>query len=196
MAGRPSNQKERYHQVMEAMVHCVARYGLDGATLDRIAKQAELSRPLIRHHLGNKEDMLEKLKSFVLGTFTELAHAMFDSLPDTHKSQTLIDILFVADESASADLVMAFAALTARAAEDSALQHECRDWITDFEDKIHVVLAMDHASADLQTLRIVATGITAIFFNVSSLNPLNLPDSWRLTSKQAAQTLLNSIGEK
>ena len=58
MAGRPSNQNERYLQVMEAMVRCVARFGLDGATLERIAAEAELSRPLIRHHLGNREDML------------------------------------------------------------------------------------------------------------------------------------------
>ncbi|SLN55094.1 transcriptional regulator BetI [Roseovarius albus] len=195
MAGRPSNQEERYHQVMQAMVYCVARYGLDGATLDRIAKQANLSRPLIRHHLGNKEDMLGKLKSYVLDTFTERADSMFGSLPDTQRSQALLDTLFSDENSASSDLVMAFAALTARAAEDSILQQECRDWILGFEDKILAVLAADHADTDLQILRMVATGITAIFFNVSSLSALSLPDSWHQKSQQAAQTLLRAIGE-
>lgn len=195
MAGRPSNQEERYHQVMEAMVHCVARFGLDGATLDRIAKQAELSRPLIRHHLGNKEHMLDKLTSYVFESFSAQTTALLDSLPDEGQSEALIDALFADDEGASADLVLAFAALTARAAEDTTLQEECRGWITGFEDKILAVLAADNAEVDPQPLRMAATGITAIFFNVSSLSALNLPESWRLTSKQAAQTLLRSIGE-
>jgi AcrR family transcriptional regulator len=195
MVGRPSNQEERYQQVMGAMVHCVARYGLDGATLDRIAKQADLSRPLIRHHLGNKEDMLDKLKSYVLDTFTELTGMLLDNLPVVNRSQTLLEMLFAEEESVSSDLVMAFAALTARAAEDSILQKECRDWITDFEDKIQSVLASDHSDASQQDLRVATTGITAIFFNVSSLSALNMPENWRTISQNAAQTLLRSIGE-
>ena len=107
MVGRPSNQEERYQQVMGAMVHCVARYGLDGATLDRIAKQADLSRPLIRHHLGNKEDMLDKLKSYVLDTFTELTGMLLDNLPVVNRSQTLLEMLFAEEESVSSDLVLA-----------------------------------------------------------------------------------------
>jgi AcrR family transcriptional regulator len=63
MAGRPSNRDERYAQVMQALVRCVARFGLEGASLTQIAAEAGLSRPLIRHHLGNREDMIAALQT-------------------------------------------------------------------------------------------------------------------------------------
>ena len=57
MVGRPSNRDDRYEQIMQALIRCVARYGVEGASLAQIAEEAGLKRPLVRHHLGNREDM-------------------------------------------------------------------------------------------------------------------------------------------
>ena len=80
MAGRPTNRDERHKQVMHALVRCVARFGLDGATLSQVAEEAGLARPLIRHHIGNREDMIAALTDFVLKTFAEQTEAMVDAL--------------------------------------------------------------------------------------------------------------------
>ena len=55
---RPSLKKERTDQILDALERCLAGYGLEGATQDRIAEEAGLARPLIRHNVGNRDDML------------------------------------------------------------------------------------------------------------------------------------------
>ncbi|MEV0585321.1 TetR family transcriptional regulator [Nonomuraea sp. NPDC050310] len=42
---------------------CVARYGLDGATLQRVADEAGTARGHICHHAGNREELRELFAS-------------------------------------------------------------------------------------------------------------------------------------
>ncbi|WP_299848275.1 TetR/AcrR family transcriptional regulator [uncultured Roseovarius sp.] len=177
------------------MVRCVARFGLEGATLERIAAEAELSRPLIRHHLGNRKDMLHKLTSYVLSAFTERTDEMLASLPETGRPEALLNALFAEDRSVSSDMVMAFAALTARATEDQGLRDDCRRWILEFEKKIAAVLASGSENTGHPKFAEAATGVTAIYFNAASLAPLEMPRTWLLASRHAAQGLLEIIGE-
>ena len=53
---RPSVKEERREQILTAYEQCVARYGVEGATLDKVAEEAGLARPLIRHNIGNREE--------------------------------------------------------------------------------------------------------------------------------------------
>ena len=95
MVGRLSNRNERYEQVMQALVRCVARLGIEGAVLTAIAEEAGLTRPLIRHHLGNREDILQSLQDYVLKGFNDQTDALASALPDVGPAVAFIDILFL-----------------------------------------------------------------------------------------------------
>jgi len=193
MAGRPSNRDDRYEQVMQALIHCVARYGVEGASLAQIAEEAGLKRPLVRHHLGNREDMIAALQDYVFRGFTEQTESMIAAAPPAHGSKWLVDILFSEAGTSSPEYVLVFAALTARAAEDADLQAECRSVVLDFEDAVSTILRSDFPGADNDQLQATAHGIVAVYFNATSLASLSMSVGWQARAKTTAQMLLNTL---
>ena len=178
---------------MAALVKTVARLGVDGASLNAIAKDAGMTRPLVRHHLGNREDMLESLEAYVLERFDCDTELMLAALPEENASQALIELLFSEAAGASADLVMAFAALTARAANDEELRGSCRKSVVSFEAAIAGVLSAQFPKAPIEDVRANAQGIAALYFNVISLAPLEMPQTWLQRAKSLAHSLIKSF---
>lgn len=195
MAGRPSNRDERYEQVMQALVRCVARLGIEGATLTTVADEAGLSRPLIRHHLGNRDEILQSLQDYVLMGFDDQTDALMEALPDIDPAVTVIDILFADAGAADPDLVLAFAALTARSAGDADLRSACQTSISRFEAVIAQVIKAEHPCLDHPIADQTAQGIVALYFNKVSLSPLDMSDTWHANAKINAMKLLKQIGE-
>ena len=71
---RPRVTEERSRQILDAVEVCVARHGLEGASLQRIAEQAGLARGLLRHHVGNREALIEAMaERFLVKSAAELA---------------------------------------------------------------------------------------------------------------------------
>ncbi|MEO1142890.1 MAG: TetR/AcrR family transcriptional regulator, partial [Pseudomonadota bacterium] len=58
---RPDIKESRREQIIDAFEFCVARYGVEGATLAKTAEQAGLARPLVRHNVGNRDDLVDAL---------------------------------------------------------------------------------------------------------------------------------------
>lgn len=194
MAGRPSNRDARYAQVMQALTRTVARFGLEGASLSSIAKEAGMTRPLVRHHLGNRDEILKALQGYVLDSFEQQTAEMVEALPDEAPAKALVDALFLETEISDADLILAFAALTARAPEDPELQDGCRDVILNFEHAVAEVLTSDFQTSR-QSAAEAAQTIAALYFNVISLSPLNMPNSWSATAHQISVRILETLGD-
>lgn len=193
--GRPSNRDERYGQVMEAFVRCVARMGLDGATLSTIAREAGLTRPLIRHHLGNRDEMIQALQDYVLDQFDSAADELIAALPDAKPAHALINYLFSDQSDTSPDLVLAFAALTARACENDELRTNCRDSILRFEAQVTEVLQRNYLDASEINAQRAAHGIVALYYNTASLAALEMPTEWVNQSKAMAISLCKNLEE-
>lgn len=194
MAGRPSNRDERHAQVMQALIRTVARYGMEGASLSSIAKEAGLTRPLVRHHLGNRDELLDALQVYVLESFKQQTVELIDALPKNSPARALIDHLFADHDATDPDLILAFAALTARAVDDTALQKGCRDVVTGFERAVADVLASDSRATPLEASD-AAQAITSLYFNVISLSPLNMPKDWIATAHRISAKILENLGE-
>lgn len=194
MAGRPSNRDERYAQVMQALTRTVARFGLEGASLSSIAKEAGMTRPLVRHHLGNRDEILTALQGYVLEHFEEQTAELIGHLPETRPARALVDDLFARADPSNTDLILAFAALTARAADDPVLQKGCRDVILSFEHAVAGVLRTSFQTTT-QAAEEAAQTITALYFNVTSLSPLNMPQEWAATAHRISVSILENLGE-
>ena len=90
--GRPSLTSERREQILDAYEACVARHGVEGATLARTAQAAGLARPLIRHHLGNREALLEALTERFFARSQDAMTALAGALPARGRAAALIDV--------------------------------------------------------------------------------------------------------
>lgn len=52
--------------MLTAIAECVGRYGLVASTQDVMARESGFSRPLLRHYLGNREEIVNALWDFLM----------------------------------------------------------------------------------------------------------------------------------
>jgi len=57
---RPSVTEERTRQIVEATIRTIGAHGITGASLERIAEEAGMSRGHVRHFVGNREQLLRE----------------------------------------------------------------------------------------------------------------------------------------
>jgi AcrR family transcriptional regulator len=121
--GRPSLAAERRPQLLEAYADCLVRYGVEGTTLDRVAKQAGVTRGLVRHYLGNRDEVIRALGDWARDGYL----AWFDEVAERSpgdEAQTFLDMV-VSEQPAR--LVAVLDALFAEAGRDPYIAEVLRD---------------------------------------------------------------------
>lgn len=189
---RPNVQDERRKQILDAFEICVARHGIEGATLAKTAEQAGLARALIRHNIGNREELLEALLTRFLANSRDSMAELIIELPRKNRLRTLIDWLFDPDYSDPL-VVQVSTAFIAASSEDLALAERMRGWLDDFLSQLRQVITQEHPEAETSHVAAVTAGLTGIYFNVESLYPLGDVAAFSEASKDAALLLLKSL---
>ena len=189
---RPSRKTERRAVILEAYGRCVARHGVEGATLEKTAEEAGLARALIRHNVGNKDDLLDAFVEVFLRDATLSADELFDELPAENRVETLIEWLFDPQYSSAQEVSVTNALITA-GFERRGLAKRLRNWTADFTARIESELrdAYPHATPDRSDA--VATGLAAIYFNVDTFTPLGDVAKLRQSSETAASLLVSTL---
>lgn len=188
--GRPSLQEQRTAEILTAYELCVARHGLDGATQERVAAQAGVKRTLLRHYLGNKDEMVEALIKHVVARFNSETDQMIAALPKIDRPKALLDILFGplgVSETASVLTINALGAASDRfpKARTALLQAIAR-----MHDTVAQELLRDYPGADNSDCHVAAFGICHLYFSIDSLMMLDPPKDWLDQARQAADVHL------
>ena len=189
---RPDIKNDRREQILDAFETCVARYGLEGATLAKVAEIAGLARPLIRHNVGNREDLLEALVDRFLSQSRASMEDLLAMLPMENRMRVLIDTLFD-PYYANPRLVQVFNALSAGAPEDLELAQKLRDWLQEFVERLENEIARNYPGALEQRVKAVASGLTGIYFNVEALYPISISKEFVAASRDAALMLVGAL---
>ncbi|MEM7045656.1 MAG: TetR/AcrR family transcriptional regulator [Pseudomonadota bacterium] len=190
---RPSLKDVRSAEILAAFASCVARFGLEGATQERIAKAAGVKRTILRHYLGNRDEMINALIDFVVTDFDDQSQALFDALPSTDRVATLLDVLFGTSGRTSPDMVLVFEALVAAADRHPKARKALLAWTQRFIDAVEAELATAFPSAARDKVMAAGHGIVALYFNADSLHPLRPPKSWDRAARAAADLLVESL---
>ncbi|MEM1152730.1 MAG: TetR/AcrR family transcriptional regulator [Pseudomonadota bacterium] len=186
---RPSLKNERIDQILDALEVCLLRYGLEGATQERIAEQAGLARALIRHNVGNRDEMLR----LGLDRFTERSdeqlQALFDELPDIDRAQVLLDWLFDPRyfDAHAIHVLESFSKWAADRSDASAL---VVDWTERFIDALAEQLLLAFPNSQACDRETVATSIAGLYFQFASLSALGPTESMQQRSAAAGRRLL------
>ena len=184
---RPSLKPQRRREILDAYVACVARYGLEGATQERIAAEAGIARPLLRHNLGNREEMITALVDHVSERFADMIDqiaASSGSLPE------LIDLVFDPTYRTDPRLNLAFQALVAASASYPEMRAPLLASLERYTDLIARLARRATPEASAEEIATVAHGIAAISMSADALEPLDPSVSWRLAAKRAALVLV------
>ena len=95
--GRKSLKEDRVEQILDAFDACLVEYGLQGVTLERVAKKAGLARRMILHYIGRKEDLIAAAVLRVSTRFKTHAHDFMAASNDKNRLEAGIDYLFSED---------------------------------------------------------------------------------------------------
>ncbi|MEM9278958.1 MAG: TetR/AcrR family transcriptional regulator [Pseudomonadota bacterium] len=189
---RPDIKDQRREQILDAFSVCIARYGLDGATLAKTAEVAGMARPLVRHNIGNRSDLLEAFVDRLLEKSRESNILLTSQLPLRNRAETLVDWLFNTQYSDQQTIKISHALIIA-SADDPALSKNMQAWLDDFIAMIKQVIRDDYPNASPKQITTIATGISGIYFNLEALYPLQKVKALRASSKKAAKVLLSSL---
>lgn len=190
---RPSMQDQRSEEILDAYLTCVARFGLEGATQERIAAEAGVKRPLLRHYLGNRDQMVAALNTHVVDSFNLLTGRLDAALAGITSAAELTDLLFAEDAGNDPRLLLAWQALSVSAAGQPEMRAALLDSLQQFLDVLSAALHRIAPAADPARVRAVAQGISSSFVTLDSLSPLNPPAGWRQELKQAALLLAGTL---
>ncbi len=190
---RPSLKDQRSAEILDAYLTCVARFGLEGATQERIAEAAGVKRPLLRHYLGNRDEMVSALTDHVLDGFELAISDLRTTLSPDATTTDLVDLLFHEDSASDPRLMLAYQSLVTVVPVRPDLRRKLLDSMTGFFDVIEQVLRRTAPAAPEDRIRAATQGISAVFVNLDSLSPLDPPVTWRADLKLAATLLASSL---
>lgn len=189
---RPDLKNQRRQQILDAFESCVACFGVEGATLAKTAEQAGLARALIRHNVGNRDDLVAALTEQYLLKSGNIRNNLLAALPAKNRTKSLINMLFDPSHS-NPHLVRVANALIAASSQDAKLAAHMQTWLRDFIALVEQIVIEDYPNTDTDRVSAVAAGIVGIYFNVEALYPIGDTEALSKASKQAAMLLVETL---
>ena len=190
---RPSMKKIRSEEILAAYAKCIIRFGFEGATQDKIASEANVKRPILRHYLGNRRQMIEALIDYVDIQIEKDLELLKESLPDKRRVGALIDILFDQEHAADDDAGMMMQALVSAAYSYPELNSKTLNWTNGYIKIVKDEIVQEYPNISDERAFQIAFGIVALHFNIDYFSQISIPDTWWAASNNAACTLVRSI---
>ena len=189
---RPNIKQERRNQILDACEICLVRYGYAGTTLNRVADEAGLARPLIRHNLGNRDDLLAATVERFINRSDEDMEAWLSALPRVNPLGRLIDWLFDPDTS-DPHFIGVSDALSIAAMEDENLERVLHRWNDRFVERLATIVHASRPGTEESDAITVAAGIAAIYLGSEPGAKSGSARPFRLQCKAAAKRLIETL---
>ncbi len=191
---RPSVKEERTEEILRAYEKCIALYGVEGATLQKIAHVAGIARPLLRHHVGNSDDLLRlAVKRFIKRSEQSISD-MYVMLPDGINGEEFIHLLFhsLSSKEQHNDVMIAASFIYASQTNKN-IKAQMQSWLNSFVKDFTAQIQKMYPQAEKDKVKNVSAGIIGIYFNIESIIPLGDNKSLKDQSYQAAVYLLQTL---
>jgi AcrR family transcriptional regulator len=191
---RPSNKDQRKEEILQAYEVCISLYGVEGATLKKVAEHANIARPLLRHHVGNSEDLLEQALERFLKRNDLVLDEFFSHISEQGSGKVLLETLFFADHSnqQTTDILIAWAFMLG-AQTNALLKEKMNSWNNNFRSRMIILMNELYPSADERLVEVVSDGILGLYYNVESTIPIFDIQNFRSNTFNAAKLLLDTL---
>lgn len=190
--GRPSVKAERTEEILDAFERCVARYGVEGTSLERIAEESGLRRSLLRYYIGNRDELVEALADRFIIKSERLMQETTSLLPNENRVEALLEIFF-ANYEIDDSMALVAGSLIASSSAYPKVQRKLRDWYDEFVLKVSRVVQSDYPETNAERCWTIAVGIVGIYFNADATKPLGLSGLYRKASIETCRLLVASL---
>ncbi len=190
---RPSLKEIRSEQILVAYAKCIYQFGFEGATQEKIAKEAGVKRSIIRHYLGNREDMISALIDYADKKYDEEVCELMQSLPDHKRIDALIEILFEPRYASDENSAVMLQALVLVSGKYPEIGTKLVAWSNTLIGSVQSELRKTYPDVSEDQIFQVAFGIVALCFNIDSFSQTSIPQKWWSASKNAAYRLVSTL---
>lgn len=189
---RPSVKAERTEEILDAFERCVARFGVEGTSLERIAEESGLRRSLLRYHIGNRDELVEALTDRFVAKAESLTQEMIDNLPKEGSALAMVDSFFEPSRSDDSTILVADA-LIACSSTYPEVKKKLKGWYDAFVQQTSDIIQADHPAASKDRCFMAAVGIIGIYFNTDAMGVLELNKRYREAAIESAKLLLATL---
>lgn len=183
--------EERTSQILDALERCILKNGLEASSLEKVAEEAGVKRPIIRHYIGNREDLLLALTDRFVENDRERVMMMVNSLGEENRVEALLNMLFATSNDSNAESILIYEELILAASRQDSIREKISRSTARFVDLIAKELTGQFPDTEGHVE--VAWGIASIFYNHISLQALRLPRRISGSSRAAAERLVRSL---
>jgi len=190
--GRPSKAPKRIDEVLDAFTRCVARYGLEGVTLQRVADEAGMARGHIRHYVGNRDELRELFAQRIVGRYAGRAEQLAHAGAAGRRTEALVGYFF-GEEMEPSDDNAAINAILGAGRFDDALRERIRTVYTGLETLLRDALAADHPGRPPVTYDDAAYQILALAYGHWTLAEMGFPAVRAQPAHRLALTIVDAV---
>lgn len=190
---RPSMANQRREEILDALETCILKQGIQTTSLENIAETAGVKRTILRHYIGNRDDIICALSSRWRALYSDQWQQLVAWLPSNDKAQSLIESLFAVSSKDRVNATIIGEAIFSEAKRLESIKQDQQHIMDEFIAHVSDVLKAEYTSADDEKIELVSHGIYANYLMAESLLPLKMVDEvhkLKLSSKLLVSTLV------
>lgn len=188
---RKNLTEERSAQILQAFERCIARYGIEGSTLEKVAEEAVMKRTIIRHYIGNRNTLIAAVADNLILRLSERLQDLEKA--DLKSCEKLTRYLFQHYTKGSfVDVLLIeqfIAASTTYPQQAKKMVEYVEAFTISLTHKLHIL----NKKIEKKRCWNIAYGITSILFNEASIQPLKLGAKYTNASKHCVKILIQSL---
>ncbi|WP_133309342.1 TetR/AcrR family transcriptional regulator [Parashewanella curva] len=173
---RPSLAKTRREEILDALEQCIIEKGIQESSLEYIADTANMKRTILRHYIGNRDDIICALSSRWRKNYSEQWQQIMHWLPKSNRAESLIDTMFSSRSKDYIQRTKVVDALFSEAKRLDSVKEDQKSTIKEGIQNISTILKTQFPNANDDKVRLVASSINANYIMSESLLPLGLTD--------------------
>jgi len=190
--GRKSLKTERVSEILDAFERCLEKKGLQATTLDNIAEEAGLARRMIRHYVGNREDLIDAAVVRIIEKFNHSVFETIEKFESEVRFNAALDYIF-SEEFNTLPATKLVAALLAVSLYDEQVCHAVKT----LYDSFHLGLDQElkkHIPNAPQAQRIqTAYSIMCLSFGGGWMRNIGFDALLNIQNKNIAQGLIDQL---
>jgi len=191
--GRKDLTSERQDFILDAMESCIAKYGLQGTTLNNIASEAGINRGLIYHYIGNREDVIQMMVERLLERYQTSFKSYAATQPESNHSEIVVDYYFDAWFDLAPEDDALIMELLAESERDPHIRKLLLNLYNGFENMIASELALLFPKADTKRLHSVSYSLMLFAFSHATLKWLGLPQAKQANVRSVAANMVQTL---
>ena len=191
--GRPDLTETRTAEILDAFERCVGRFGLEGSSLERIAEEAGMKRSILRHYVGNRDDLVVALTDRVVAKYRQQLNDFANSITPEGRIDQLIQFMLPTRTQATTENIVVIESLIAASESNDDIRAAMSSYVDAVVDMIAEQLKLHFTQRTRRECWDIAYGVVCIWFNQESLGPLSLPPKHLKAARSSMRILIDSL---